>query len=840
MAQRRGRALPRLRVQLVVLGLLFVATGFAALLAEQCFEKLLSNLVGMSTPAAAVVLAVYFLGLTLGAVFYGRSRGPRRHPLRTYARLEAGVAVWSLLLALGAGTLVVMLSPLLRLGADSFWATQALRALVALVWILPPTMLMGASFPAVVDTLESWRVPRAGRFMAGFYTLNLLGAIGGALVGPYVAFPHLGLTGVLLLTFVVDLLAAGVAAFFLRPGRTRVPSVEPSTASVPDATPVDVPLLILGLSCLSGFLFFSLEVLWTHLMTVVIGTSAYAFAAMLALVLLSLGLGGVLATVLVPGDRAVPSWAVGALMVLGSALLAWQYSRWPDVPTALIQKGSALTTFGAGEVLRWQEAARLLVLPATVLGMVYPGLFRLALVPVRDRGRSVALMSAWNSIGCVAGALATGFLLIPWLGSEATLRLVGLLLILGGVAVALRYGQGRTRLVVLVFGACVSLLWARSLPWNRLALTQGAHVYFAAHSVFPFTRLVSYQEDATGITTVVWNPSPTRPKGFLTLLTNGKFQANDAGEIPAQIAFALVPILHTPAPEDALVIGLGSGQSAAVVADMGFARIELAEISPAVAQAARRFFSHTNGRLLERPGVVLHEEDGRNYLLMRKKQFDLITIELSNVWFAGATSLYSREFYALARQRLKPGGVIQQWVQLHHLGTEEIGSIVATLHREFPYVSLWIYGEQGIVVGSLEEQTLEAWVPARLARHNPWEGQGGDAASEMRHLLASRLLAPADVDRMLAARHFVVNTDGNRFLEYATPRYNLSRAPWALVNRQALAAYATFPGHQLSGPWDPRQRQWVADITREEYRKALRLEPGDVAQGAAPSSAPVP
>ena len=793
--------------------MLFVLTGFSGLLAEQCFEKLLAGLLGASTPAAAVVLAVYFLGLTLGALLYARPTPRRLEPLQIYAGMEAVVALWALLLLAGGNLLIEALAPVLRIGAGHFVVLQGLRVLLACVWILPPTLAMGATFPAIADALGALRVPRPTRALSGFYTLNLIGAIGGAVLGPYFVFPASGLTGALALAFAID---AAVALFALglwrfgprRRARHSGPAVAGQAPPVPaDAPPAGHPrrvLLLLSIAFASGFLFFALEVVWTHLIAAVLGNSVYAFAAMLALVLIGLGIGGALATLLFPDRRPASTLMVAALLLAGSVALAWQHARWPAVPGLFVLWGGHLTSFEDGELLRWIQAGRLLLPPAILFGMVYPALFRVDLFSVRPRpGRLVALMSAANSVGCVLGALLTGFLLIPALGSEGTLLTLGYLGLCISLAVAL--GLSKSRLRWLLAGAVLlqGVRWGNVGDWDRLALTSGGHVYFSAGHVQPDSQLKFFHEDTLGgITTVVETPSHGKAgePPVRSLLTNGKFQANDAAEVGAQTGFALVPFVHTRAFDRALVIGLGSGNSAATVRGLGFPELDIAEISPGMVQAARDWFPHINGRVLEQEGVHLFLEDGRNYLLLTDRRYDLITMEITSVWFAGATSLYSVEFYALARRHLKPGGVFQQWVQVHHLGTSEVGTVLKSVRRVFPFVEFWIVGGQGIVIASEEPLLLRAAALERVLAWNPWGDP--DRSTTARHLakvLGSRLLAPPDLDRLLAGVHLPINTDANRSLEYATPRFNLSREPFEQILLRRFGQFATYPPLQLAG-----------------------------------------
>lgn len=780
----------RLRPRLRLLGLLFVLTGCAGLFAEQSFEKLLTGLVGASTPAAAMVLAAYFLGLTLGAWAYSRFRRGKSAPLRVYALLEGGVALWSLLLLLLWKPIIVLLAPVLRLGADHFWVLQGLRFLVSCLWILPPTLLMGATFPSVVEVLEGWRVPQARRAVSRFYALNLVGAILGALIGPYWAFPMLGLGGVLLFTFLLDMLAC-LSAWKLHELAPVGKSTEVFASPLLKDHAGRTPRLLLFLAALSGFVFFSLEVVWTHLIGAVLGNSVYAFACMLALVLLGLGLGGALATRVFPRKCPISWGSVGCLLVGGSGLLALQFPAWPTVPQSLVVWGQGLTEFSQGELLRWIQAARLLLPSTVVLGMVYPALFRLEAFPLEGRGRTVARMGAVNSAACVLGALMTGFWLVPRFGSEWTLRLLGLGLLAAGGIVLGRLSRGRLRWVGALAGMLVLGAWAGGGSWDRLQLTHGGHVYFQPHQVFPDSHLDFFHEDTLGgITTVVSRPVKTA-MGEVgqnhTLLSNGKFQANDTGEQGAQTGFALAPALYASRRERALVIGLGSGHSAGIIQRLGFSHLDIAEISPGIVEAARLHFGHINDNVLDQPNTKLFLEDGRNHLMLHRNVYDLVTMEVSSVWFAGSTSLYSREFYKIVKMRLAPGGVFQQWIQMHHIGLHELGSVLATLRSEFPEVSFWFIGGQGVLVASERPQVIPLGNVAHVLAANPWNSK--DVEGEMARLLACRVLAPREMDRLLGRVSFPLNTDANRFLEYATPRYYLDKSDRRLVNLTYLLRF---------------------------------------------------
>ena len=810
-AQRRAR--------IWILGALFTCTGCTALLVEQAFEKLLSTLVGASTPAAATVLAVYFGGLTLGGVLYAsQRRAGSRRPLRTYALLEGAVALWALCLYLSFGQLVALFRPLLSAGVDHPGRLVLLRFLVAALWILPATVPMGATFPAIVDGLEEIGDADHRRTVTRFYGWNLMGAVLGSIGGPFFAFPHWGVEGVLLFAFFVNSSACLVALLLARSARCS--ETERRTEAPPPAEASSYGVLI-GIAAYSGFQFFALEVLWTHLIGAALGTSVYAFAAMLGIVLIGLGLGALLSSLQARSRPTVTVAAVGSLLVVGAIFLAATSGRWPEAPGALVTYGSGIHTFGAAELLRWGMAALLLLPTATALGMIYPTLFRLSEFPASRSGRMAGRLVAANALGSIAGALVTGFVLIPRIGSEWTLILLTCLAAAFGLwALA---GQGRSHRRARVAAALAIAVAVLQPRWNKLDLTSGQQVYFAPSAVGPATRLRLFHEDTLGgFTTVVQNVGGDgRP--YLTLLTNGKFQGNDSSEMPAQTGFALTPALFVPVFDRALSIGLGTGRTAYVLAELGFPRVDVAEIAPGITRAAP-LFSHVNGSVLLRPTTRLFVEDGRNILLLRPEKYDLVTIEIASIWFAGATNLYSEEFYQLVRDRLRPGGVLQQWIQLHHLGFDELGSVIATARSVFPFVTFWRVSGQGLIVASMNPQEIQpTFLRATRERASRWGWNPERLEDSLRDLVSSRLLAPDDTGALVAHSRFVLNTDRNRRLEYLTPRYNHVPLDYATMNFRKLASWASFAPPLVSPDAHGALAEACRRVTRGDYLRAHGL-----------------
>lgn len=778
------------RALLFLLGGLFVLTGATGLLFEQVFERLLTTVVGASTPAGAIVLAVYFLGLSLGGLTASTLLSKVSHPARLYGLLEGFVGLWAVTLLALSEEVLSSSARFVGLAGEQPALVLAARLAVASAWILPPTIAMGATFPVLVAALHRGGSPLLRLRMTRFYALNLLGAALGAISGPFLVFPALGLDGGLGLVASLQLGILVIALVLARLDQSEASdsplSSRPSLLRTLRRAVADADRrLLLALGFLSGFVVFGLEVTWLHLIGTVVGMSVYAFGLMLTNVLLGLFFGGVVVSSLA---RARPKLGLSVLAVVllaSAVVVALTGALWDVAPSWLENAGASVSTFAAGERLRFSITLILVGAPSAVLGMTYPLIFRLPIFPEDDASSMSGAVGAANAMGSISGALLVGFLFIPSVGSNLTYHLLTLCLLVVAIAVALfdRKASGVRRPIHVVVAAVAIVVTAATFqqaPWDVRELTSGVNVYFERGFTQPSSEIVFVEEDtAGGFTTVILDRQGARQER--TLLTNGKFQGNDSGEMVAQVSFALLPILHSDRRERALVIGLGTGVSARTVVDAGYRSVDVVEIAPGIIHAADKHFAHVNDRLLQKPNVNVIVEDGRNHLLRTNERYDLITMEISSIWFAGAASLYSEDFYRVAAARLRDDGVLQQWVQLHHMAPQEVGSTIATLRKVFPYVRVFFAGNQGILVASRAPLEFRDDVIASLS-------QRPELAFELGLLRAFRLtpdklrdtlvLDVGGVDRLLEASEregVVINDDRNRFLEYATPRRNVER-----------------------------------------------------------------
>jgi spermidine synthase len=314
---------------------------------------------------------------------------------------------------------------------------------------------------------------------------------------------------------------------------------------------------------------------------------------------------------------------------------------------------------------------------------------------------------------------------------------------------------------------CGSLIWHE--PWDMARMTSGSNIYFAPGFDRSRHKLVHFVEDVQGgMTTVVSD------KAELTLMTNGKFEGNNGPERLDQILIAAIPNLYVRSHERALNIGIGTGQTASVLHAFGYRDLDAVDISPNIVETSRRWFKDVNHGVFDEKNVHVRLRDGRNHLLLSQEKYDLISIELTSIWFASAGNLYSREFYELCRRRMTNDGILQQWVQLHHIELEDIATIITTIRTVFPQLELWLGGHQGILVAGAH---LPNPNPAalRLASAYGKELLALAGLDEPQAILTHRLVAKEQIESVLSAitrKKGRISTDNSVVLEYSTPRGN--------------------------------------------------------------------
>lgn len=765
---------------------IFFFSGFAGLVYEVVYAKALGVTFGGTALAANTVLMTYMGGMALGSWLGGILAERSRQPLVLYAIFEAVIGLYAAVtpfLFSGIQSLYVALA--IDSPPDAAWLT-ALRMILGVAVLGLPTVLMGATLPLVFQCLRSMGIPTA-RAIAPLYGANVLGAAVGALVAGYVLLPAVGRNGGTLLAAVISLMVALYVidkskrsqGQFLRGLNMDLRQ----RGQVVPVVPVRLGLGALTVLLVGGAVTLALEVVFMHLLAVVAGNSVYAFGLMLATFLAGLGLGSCVGERLMlrVGRASLVVWAqCGIALTILITSFVWDGLADYMGSFGYAKQHGLHLSFAGRELVRAMVCALAMMPPAFFIGMNYPVAIGLAADWLGRDGavaRGVGTSSGINTLGNIAGVLLAGFWLLPAFGSRNVIFGLAVTVLL--LAALMMWAQGDQLGKVNSEAAHTSRLlkWAAIAvlavglvifpsQWNYTALSQGGNVYFQPQQ---WGEVIDHAESVEGGMTTV----AISPHGQLTLLTNGKFQGNnaEAGEMVAQESFALIPLLHTENREKALAIGYGTGMTARVLQDQGFQQLDVVELSRDVVAMADKYFKNINANISSHPSVNMHYTDGRNYLLTQSKKFDLVSLEITSIWFSGAANLYNKEFYELVNRRLKPQGVLQQWVQLHHMRPIDLLYILGSVRSVFKNVWIYVSGGQGIIVAANTDSAIDNKfaVQKLLSGHTISD-------VDVRSLPSALVASPIEVDKLIKrydpSMEFFISTDKNLYLEYATPKGN--------------------------------------------------------------------
>jgi len=773
------------------LTLVFLCSGFAALSYQTYFAKKLALVFGSQSSAAYTVLAIYMAGMALGSAIGAVLARRARRPLVWYAVAEAVIALYCWItpdIFTGAHAIYVDLAQGIRPDAAQLVLDQVLLGAAVLAL---PTVLMGVTLPLLVRAVAG--VQECFAALANLYSANTLGAAAGALSAGYWLIPALGMRGTLGVSCLIDL-AVAVAALRLarRLGAADAgvaPMVTPPVETGAAERQSDQRHIALSFLFITGAVTMMLEVSTMHLLAVVIGNSVYAFALMVTCFLLGLGLGGMCAGKVAgaqPSARLMRAMFCLAASILVSTYL-WQaasgYFFWLaglNVPHS----------FALREALRVVPALCIAVPPAFAVGALYPLTMSLA---AQGRHERIGVPGALNTVGNIVGVLLAGFVLLPVIGGLG-ITLLAAALAAGMLVLALFAApQPPVRRAVALFTIAVLAAGApKSLDWSRVA--SGINVYMAV-PYYAGGKVIDHAESADGgLTAIFGQQFAGDPQLHKTLTTNGKFEGNNVmsqgGEMEAQVGLGLSPLMHVSHFDNALVIGYGAGITSMTIHEAGFAHMDIVDLSRDLVRLSNRHFDTVNFGVSSQPDVTMYYTDGRNYLGLTDRKYDLIAMQLSSIWFAGAASLYNREFYALAAKRLRPGGVLQQWVQLHHTTPQDLRAIFASAAQSFDHVWLYVIGGQGALIASngseaepnaaKRERVRATAAKPRLQPFVALFNDGIDA------VLEGEVLAPDVVARWTAGPGVLASTDDNLYLEYSTPKGNVLTSEAADSNLEYL------------------------------------------------------
>lgn len=655
-------------------GTCFFLSGFLALTYEICWIRTASLVFGAASLALSTVLAVFFAGLALGSFIFGRYSPRTNRPLRIYAVMEICVGLLAMLTPIAFSAIDVIYEQFYPNIQHNFAMLSLTRFVLVVAILLPPTVLMGGTLPLFCR--QYVRRQRGISSAVGLlYGLNTLGAAIGCGVCGFLLIRYVGVNTTIFIAAAVNV-AVGVIAWMLplaaEPvmGDGRALDSDggvSSTAKSGSRKTVCIYMLFLAV----GFVALGNEVLWARYLTLLLYNSVYTYTLTLTVVLIGIVLGSM--------------WAGGyfdfshrrallfGLIQVGNGLI---------VLTVLMLPAAFWHTFAL--VPFWIVVLVMLV-PAVLSGVSFPLAIRMVVDHPALAGVGVGKMAALNTFGGIFGALLAGFVAIPLWGLHASvMATTGISLLVGFTAwLLLDHSSGlpwRVGLIALCIAAWLGVpnLMGTQLPADFLS-GQG--------------ELVDYREGLSCHMAVL------RRDGRLDLEIDRMWQGQD--EKYHQIMAAHIPMLLHQAPQRVLVIGLGVGQTASRFLFHDINRLDCAEIESGLVPLVRE---HFESDWMDDPRVRFIFEDGRNFITHTDQMYDLISIEVGQVFRPGIAGFYTHEFYRRARQRLNPGGVISQFVPITFFDLDEFRTVIATFLDVFPHGVLWYNTAEMLLIGTASDE----------------------------------------------------------------------------------------------------------------------------------------
>ncbi|PYS52812.1 MAG: SAM-dependent methyltransferase [Acidobacteria bacterium] len=789
----------------VLLLLLLAGSGCAALIYEIVWLQLLQLVIGSSAVSLGLLLAAYMGGLCLGSAALPRLVSPRRHPLRVYAFLELGIGAFGILTLFG----LPFTGQLYFAGPTSGMAGLLTRGVIAAVCLLPPTLLMGASFPAIARWAEN--STKTISWLGAFYSANIAGAVFGCLlagfyllrvfdmaVATYVAVSIN--TGIALVSFALP----AVGAVYERPGGHR-----PRLQTGKGSWLVYLAIALSGLSALGA------EVVWTRLLSLLLGATVYTFSIILAIFLLGLWGGSAAGSLLVRRLRQPRLALAGCQMLLAAAIAETAYVITNVLPFWPVAPWLSLNPWFNFD-LDLFRCIRTIFLPALLWGASFPIAMASAAAEGEDPARLAGQIYAANTAGSIAGALAFSLVLIPDLGTRGSQQLlIGLAAAAAVVAIVshvwmmwkrLRANRLRSAIIwtstlagtaVVAFGL-ISVV--SDIPWQVIAY---------GRRVAPILRGLDLSAEAKplfvgegmNLSVVI-----TDRAGQRFFYVSGKSEASSALlDMRLQRMMGHLPALIHRQPKSILVVGFGAGVTAgSFVQYPDVENIVICELEPIIPRASDEFFNTQNYGVLHDRRTRMIYDDARHFILTTPEKFDVITTDPIHPWVKGTSALYSKEYFELVRSHLNPGGVAAQWLPLYESDEETVKTQLATFFDVFPNGTVWSNYLNGdgydlVLLGGLDTVPINIDEMQQRLDNAKNSGVAASLAEAEFHsafdLMATYAGRSSDLPPMLSGAE--INRDVNMRLQYIAG-WGLNSVTAAQVYREVLS-YRRFPEDLLTG-----------------------------------------
>ncbi len=761
----------------------FFLTGVTGLIYELVWTRMLILSFGSTQFAITTVITTYMAGLALGSIIFGRfiDRFPR--PVLIYGIIEFCIGLYCFITPYIFNlikTIYITSFPVTTIVYASFNSTQFILSFFG---IILPTTLMGGTLPVLIKFFTSGKVA-VGRSAGLLYGLNTVGAVTGTLATGLFLMYFLGVKSSLYLAGAIDtiigviLISLSTRKMYNANEARRVPTHPQQDETLHKRKPSEglnfTELIIITSFALSGFAALAYEVLWTRLLSLVLGSSIYAFTIILTAFLAGISIGSLIYTRLFE-NKGNPLLLFSILeSVIGLYALSsiFFYRYLPFMFHYLYNYFSE--TFWIFLVFQFMLSLLIMIVPTLAMGAVFPIVSKIYTKDSARVGSSIGSLYFANTLGSIGGSFIAGFLMIPVIGIQRSIIAVSFLNIAIAIALLMLTDKDVTLKSIKTSSVIAfSLIIVALLPsWDREVMTLGPYVNPKLVSRYSDeakdTKLLYYKEGINAVITV-------RKKGsMLSYQANGKWEARTVNDMPSEPWYLLghIPMLLNKDPKNVLLIGLGSGITLGALEEYPAEQIEVVELEPAVIEAAR-FFSAAHNNALDDKRLTIHITDGRSFIASTDRIYDVIVSGVSDPWITGVSNLFTREYFKAIYDHLAPDGVAGIWFQNNRMTDRDFNTGLKTIMSVFPYVSTWFhYKDPGdiIVVATKKRVLFDIDVMRnKLLLKRVYKGLNRIDINDPYDIFEFFLAGTDDLKRLV--KDADINTDNKPLLEFSLPRH---------------------------------------------------------------------
>lgn len=705
-------------------------SGTAGLIYEIIWSELLISLLGSSTIAVTVILTAFMGGLAIGSWTIGK-----------YADnwSDRRIAILYMFIEISIGTYAYFLPTLIE-NIESFYIliyghlnpslilSIMIKFTLGFLVLIIPTFLMGTTLPLITRYLSrNWE--NYTKNISLLYGLNTFGAIIGTLFAGFYLLEHYGISGASIFSASINYLVALCFFIFWKylpvlPARINIEKPKVKSKKNKQIETNDFVLIVLTSYTMSGMAAMFYQISWTRSLSLILGTSTYAFTVILATFLLGISLGSFLYRFIPARISKTMIYLIVQSIIAISVLISTLY--FDELPLYYLYiRNLFFDNWSDLNYIRFFLAAIIIIIPTLGMGILFPIVCDLVSNENNKMSHIVGKTYALNSIGAMIGSICAGIFVIPLIGLQYTIY-VGVFLNIFAAIIVLLQSNSFTKNIKIIMPSislCFFLLFIFNAErWSPKIMSSGVSTY--ANNYFrvsnKYNELSKYDMDnGKKLTDIeIWKTAMLNyellyyedglvdnvavmknSKGVISLLVNGKVDASALGEKDTitQVMIGQLPLLLQKNPKDVFLVGYASGITAGSILTHPIERLDAAEISPSIVEASK-FFNKYNNNPLEDPRLNLNIADAKQTLMVSKKKYDVIVSQPSNPWIKGQSSLFSYDWYKIVKEHLNDDGLFMQWLPAYHISEHNLKIIINTLNTVFPNLTLWTSTSPGDLI----------------------------------------------------------------------------------------------------------------------------------------------